>query len=117
MEATDDYFCDIFNMMIDENRYFSHFIKELVKLYKEFNPAFDDVTLSYDLTDTVFELLAKQPVEIQDIRSFLIRKKEDIQLIISPSNGYIFQQPVSLLILYYFEYHRTFLNSNWPLNK
>lgn len=42
MEATDDYFCNIFNMMSDEKRHYAHYLKEMISLFRQFDEKFDN---------------------------------------------------------------------------
>src|SRR5690606_13413889 len=53
MEATDDYFCNIFELMSDEKRYYTQYLKEIIELYTSFN-TFDRQDLDYFVTDSIF---------------------------------------------------------------
>ena len=117
MEATDDYFTRIFALMADEKREFSVYIKELTRVYREFDPAFEDKQLNFDLTERVFELLMLEKVNINDLEAFIERYKVDLKRVIKPQNGLILQQPISILLGYYIVNKQEFLKRNWPLNK
>lgn len=116
MEATDDYFCNIFSMMSDEKRHYSLYLSELINLFKQFNKEFDNNELNHFLTENIFDLLELQNVPIQDLETFVTKHQEDLKRFIQPKNGLLFQQPTIILALYYFIYHRTFLRDNWTLN-
>lgn len=116
MEATDDYFCNIFSMMSDEKRHYSLYLCELVNLFKQFKKDFDNNELNHFLTENIFDLLEIQNVPIPDLETFVTKHQEDLQKFILPKNGLLFQQPAIVLTLYYFFYHRTFLRDNWTLN-
>lgn len=116
MEATDDYFCNIFSMMSDEKRHYSLYLSELINLFKQFNKDFDNNELNHFLTENIFDLLELQNVPIQDLETFVTKHQEDLKRFIQPKNGLLFQQPTIILALYYFIYHRTFLRDNWTLN-
>lgn len=117
MEATDDYFCNIFSLMSDEKRHYSLYLAELMKFFNQFNSAFDKKDLNINLTDSLFEILEIKNVPINEIEIFINKYKSDLVKIVSPGNGLIFQQPIILLALYYFYHHRSFLRENWPLNQ
>jgi putative GTP pyrophosphokinase len=116
MEATDDYFCNIFTMMSDEKRHYSHYSKELINLFKQFKKDFEKNELDLFFTDNIFNLLEIQSVDIQDLEVFCTKRKEQLKKLIKPKNGLLFQQPTIILTLYYFYNHKTFLRENWPLN-
>lgn len=116
MEATDDYFCNIFNLMTDEKRFYAQYLNGLINVFKYFNPHFSSDELNYTIVDNVFELLRWQNVDLQDIEVFVEKFKVDLNRTVKASNGLLFQQPVIILVLYYFYNHRTFLRDNWPLS-
>lgn len=116
MEATDDYFCNIFNMMSDEKRHFSLYLNELTKIYKQFNNDYDKTESNFFITENIFSLLDIINVPIQDIEAFCTKYKEVLNKHIQAKNGLLFQQPSIILALYYFYNNRTFLKDNWPLS-
>lgn len=116
MEATDDYFCNIFNMMNDEKRFFLNYSNELIRIYKNFNPNFVESELDFYLNDSIFDIWESKKVQIEDLESFVNKNNEEIQKYITPTNGLLFQQPIILLTLFYIHNHRTFLKKNWNLN-
>jgi putative GTP pyrophosphokinase len=116
MEATDDYFTRIFTLMSDEQREYSNYTKELMRIYKEFFPDFDKHQLNFDLTERVYELLSDKKVELNLLEAFVERQKQAITSALNPKNGLLFEQPVSILLSYYLFHHKTFLEENWPLN-
>ncbi len=117
MEATDDYFCNIFALMSDEKRYYSNYMKEMIELYKSFNKDFDKQDLNFSLTDSIFELLEIQNVELSDLTFYVEKHKAKLEKIIKPQLGLLMQQPIFLLANYYFDNHRTMLKENWTLSE
>ena len=116
MEATDDYFCDIFSLMTDEKRYYSNYLKELITLFRTFKEDFNNNEINHFLTESIFELLELQDVSIQDLEVFVTKNQDDLKKYIKPENGMLFQQPSVVLVLYYLINHRTFLSEKWTLN-
>ncbi len=116
MEATDDYFCDIFSLMTDEKRYYSNYLKELITLFRTFKEDFNNNEINHFLTESIFELLELQDVSIQDLEVFVTKNQDDLKKYIKPDNGMLFQQPSVVLVLYYLINHRTFLSEKWALN-
>ncbi len=116
MEATDDYFCDIFTLMNDEKRELSKYLNEIFNIYKEFNSKFNRSEIDLNLSDSILYLLELNKVSITEIEVFCTKFNKEIKGIIIPKNGLIFQQPIILLVFYYFKNHQTFLRDNWPLN-
>lgn len=116
MEATDDYFCEVFKIMTDEKRYYLNYLKELIISFKKFSPAFEMETLDKKLTDNIFELLTHISVEIEDINKFTQTNEKDIKLILENSKYYITQQPIIILIAYYIIYKPNQLKANWQLS-
>ena len=98
MEATDDYFCDIFNKMSDDKRKFANFLNELFTLYLGFNAFFKKEELDFDLTKLAFLLLDKKDIAISDIKDFCVRNITDLTTAIVPQNGYLFEQPICILL-------------------
>jgi len=117
MEVTDDYFCRIFELMSDVQRKYANFTSELIRIYASFDDNFKKEMLDIDVTDLIFKLLDLKDVPINDLEEFIIQKRTEISSVIQPSNGYIFQQPVFLLISFYFFRHKGFLRENWPLSE
>lgn len=116
MEATDDYFCEIYRLMADETRFYQNYTNELVKIYKYYNENFQKDQIDLEITDYVLGLLSQKEVSIQQLEEFLTKRDADVKKAINAKNGLLFQQPISILVSYYFFNHRTFLNTNWPLN-
>jgi ppGpp synthetase/RelA/SpoT-type nucleotidyltranferase len=116
MEATDDYFCNIFSMMSDEKRYYALYLTEVINLYSQFNKDFDNTQLNLFITDSIFDLLEVENIPIQELEIFTTKHYKDLAKFIQPKNGLLFQQPTIILTLYFFYYKRTFLRKNWTLN-
>jgi ppGpp synthetase/RelA/SpoT-type nucleotidyltranferase len=117
MEATDDYFCNIFTLMSSEKRYYSQYLKELIDLYKLFNKDFHKQDLNFFITESILELLEIQEVQLENLTYYIEKQKIKLTQITKPQNGILFQQPVFLLANYYFDNHRTVLREKWPLNE
>lgn len=116
MEATDDYFCNIFSMMSDEKRHYALYLKEIINLFRQFNADFENSELNLFITDSIFDLLEIENIPIQELEVFTTKHHKDLAIYIQPQNGLLFQQPTIILTLYYFYYKRTFLRDNWTLN-
>jgi putative GTP pyrophosphokinase len=116
MEATDDYFCNIFALMSDDKRYYSNYMMEIIELYKSFNKDFDKQDLNFSITESIFELLEIQNVELSDLTFYVEKHKDKLEKIIKPQIGLLIQQPIFLLANYYFDNHRTMLKDNWMLS-
>ena len=117
MEATDDYFCNIFALMSDDKRYYSNYMKEIIELYKSFIKDFDKQDLNFSITESIFELLEIQNVELSDLTFYVEKYKDKLEKIIKPQIGLLLQQPIFLLANYYFDNHRTMLKDNWTLSE
>lgn len=117
MEATDDYFCKIFELMSDEKRYYANYIKEIIELYKIFNSDFDKQELNFFISESIFELLEIQNVELSDLTFYVEKHKKKLAKIIKSKNGLLIQQPIFLLANYYFDNHRTMLKDHWTLSE
>lgn len=116
MEATDDYFCNIFNMMSDEKRHYALYLQEIINLFRQFNKGFDNSELNLSITDSIFDLLEVENIPIQELEVFTTKHHKELLKYIKPQNGLLFQQPTIILTLYYFYNKRTFLKENWTLN-
>lgn len=117
MEATDDYFCNIFALMSDDKRYYSNYMREIIELYKSFNKDFDKQDFNFSITESIFELLEIQNVELTDLTFYVEKHKDKLAKIIKPQIGLLIQQPIFLLANYYFDIHRTMLKENWTLSE
>lgn len=117
MEATDDYFCNIFALMSDDKRYYSNYLKEIIELYKSFNKEFDKQNLNFSITESIFELLEIKNVELSDLTFYIEKHKDKLAKIIKSQNGLLIQQPIFLVANYYFDNHRTMLKDNWTLSE
>lgn len=117
MEATDDYFCKIFEIMSDDKMYFASWISELTEEFKAFKPDFDKTTIDLPVTDLVFELLEKKKVDINEVKAFIQKHSKRIAGIVRLSKSSLVSQPIFLLIFYYLIKHKSFLKEEWPLNQ
>lgn len=117
MEATDDYFLEVFQMMADEKRYYRNYLNELITLYKKFVPGFDETKIDFKLSDTMFELLQIEKIDVDKINSFTQKSEKEIKLAYSNLDSYITKQPVSLILLYFIINLSNQLKSNWTMSE
>ncbi|MCF0043665.1 GTP pyrophosphokinase [Dyadobacter fanqingshengii] len=116
MEATDDYFCKIFDLMLDTQRKHTLFLAELTKMYAGLRNGFDPESTDVEIADNVLSLLNAEDVSIDDLHDFLKKKGEEITETILPKNGILFQQPVIILIAYFLYNLEGSLRDHWPLS-
>lgn len=116
MEATDDYFCEIFTLMTDQGRRYRLYLEELSSRFLSVRPEFTREQTDITLTDLVFELLAQQDVPLSEIDKFMVKREQEIKPCIQANRSLLFRQPVILLIAYLLYEHQGFLKTNWPLN-
>jgi len=117
MEATDDYFCSIFDMMSDNTRFFSNYLSDLSRYFAKFDAEFKKDQLDLNLTDEIFSLLSLKKIGIDQIDEFITKREKELKSVIGkPDNGAIFGQPISILASYYFFNHKSWLKKEWPLN-
>ena len=114
MEATDDYFCKIFLMMSDEQRKYHNYVNELIFIYQGFRTTFSKSQLDFELTKLALNLIDFKDVTINQLKEFVIKRNRELSQAIKPINDYLFEQPVCILLSYYFFNHRTFLKEEWP---
>lgn len=117
MEATDDFFCDLFKKMSDETRVYAALVKELQRLYLKFNPNYDLKNVDFALTRILLSLYDQKNLTLTDIETFTVKYEKEISTAISNEFGYLIKQPVFLLPSYYLFNHQTFLVNNWPLSQ
>ncbi len=117
MEATDDYFLEVFQMMSDEKRYYRNYLNELIILYKKFVPDFDEKKIDFRLSDTIFELLQIEKVDVDKINSFTQKNDKEIKLAYANLDSYINKQPVSLILLYFIINVSNQLRENWVMSE
>jgi|SRR5690625_1011358 len=117
MEATDDYFCDIFQLLADEERYFSNYMSDLTEIFQELHDDESLKTKNIESTDLILQLLSEEKIEVPEIKRFVTQNAEKLKRYTKASNSKFFQEPVILLVFYYLENHQTFLRKNWPLNE
>lgn len=115
MEATDEYFLDIFDMMSDESRKYRNYLNELIAKYSKIVPSYNSSNLQMDLNDTLFELLKKKDVSIQEIDNFIVQEEAWLKSGLLEKNGILFKQPIIILLAYYLHNYEKFLRSEWPL--
>ncbi|WP_341906303.1 RelA/SpoT domain-containing protein [Fluviicola taffensis] len=116
MEATDDYFCNIFTIMSDQARKYSNYINELIRIYNTLGFEFERKSISFNMTEEILSLLDIKDVPVNELETFVMKETKAIKDAISSKNDLILNQPIILLINYYIENHRSFLEENWPLS-
>jgi putative GTP pyrophosphokinase len=116
MEATDDYFCNIFKLMNDVERKEGLYLNELSNRFLGVRPDFSKEQTDITLASLVFELLTKHDVPLQVLDRFIAKKGDELTVCIQANQSMLFKQPVILLIAYFLYNHIHFLKSNWPLN-
>ncbi|OLY91197.1 hypothetical protein SAMN05444008_11271 [Cnuella takakiae] len=117
MESTDDYFCQVYNLMADERRNYMVLTNELIKLYKEFDPEFSKSSVDYDLTFKVYESLGSEPINVNELEAFIHKENKDLKRAIRPKNGLLFEQPIILLIAYFVYNNDPAIKEKWPLTQ
>ena len=116
MEATDDYFCKIFKLMLDDERFYRNYMRDLTSMYMSLVNDKESVNVDYFITETIIGLLEQKKVNIDDLKAFVDKEKSHLSKIISESEEVLYEQPAILLIEYYFKNNREFLKDEWPLS-
>lgn len=111
METADDYFCRIIDQMTDKERPHNAYFGDLLKLFKEMEPSFDDNEIDWGFTDDVFSLLVLKNVPIQCLRDYVQSTREKIELAIKNNQTHIIRQPAFLLLAYYLLKHPKWLDT------
>ncbi|WP_375443470.1 GTP pyrophosphokinase family protein [uncultured Fibrella sp.] len=117
MESTDDYFCDIFKLMTNEQRPDQLFLGELTKRFRRLKPQAEPAPIDTTITDLIFGLLSSKQVSPADIDKFLDERGEEVVPYIRKNDSLLFNQPIILLVAYYLLYNQRFMEENWPLNR
>lgn len=117
MEATDDYFIEIFKLMTDEKRKYKLVLDHLTSIFKEIRTDFINEYIDHSITDYIFELLDNEWVEIEDLDSFMRENSSEMSDVILSKNQLIFQQPIIILVAYYLFNHPTLIKEKWPLDE
>lgn len=100
--------------MEEKNREARILHEALVALYKQISPGFQDEQVNRGLEEWVFELRADKPVRVEELEEYFEENSERLEAVISSGDfGIMFQQPVSILINYYFDNNRSFLRKKW----
>lgn len=115
MEATDDYFCSIFEMIADETRKVHNFSVELISIYKTIDPNFISENLDRELTEIFFNFLDDFDISIDGIKEMYQKNKVSIDYAIKNPINYLPTQPVFILVAYLFFNHRHTFEEKWPL--
>lgn len=116
MEATDDYFCTIINLMSDPQRHDAHYMAELGRVFGEICPKLAGTRGDAAIAEEILSLLIQKPVEIGVIEAWVEKEKVRLESIMCEEKSAFTIQPIFLLVDYYFRNNPRFLNDNWPLN-
>jgi ppGpp synthetase/RelA/SpoT-type nucleotidyltranferase len=120
METTDDMFCQIFSKIsmaegIKESPS-KKYVVELTHLYNGLlHRNIDYRTLDINFTDSIFLLLNKLPVTIEDLSEYCHDNEYTIKRGIETGHSQIFNQPAVLLVFYYSDLFPGFLEEEWML--
>jgi putative GTP pyrophosphokinase len=120
METTDDMFCGIFNrisMTGTDGAEPNVYLQELIELYNRLldrKITYQDLDIIF--TDSVFELRNIIPVPMEDLTDYCETIVDVIKPGIEAASATIFRQPAVLLLFYYADLHRGFLESEFRLN-
>ena len=120
METTDDMFCGIFNkisMNGPDSAASNTYLRQLMEFYNRLlgrNVTYQQLDINF--TDSVFELRNLIPVSIDDLTEYCEGVEDIIKLGIQAESATIFEQPAILLLFYYADLHRSFLESEFRLN-
>ena len=109
MESADDYFCRIIDQMTNKERPHNAYFDNLLKLFKEIDPSFNENEIDWGFTDDVFALFVLKEISVEEISDFVERTKSKIQLAINDQN-HITRQPAFLLLAYYLLKHSKWLD-------
>lgn len=120
METTDDMFCQIYSTisMAEEtdNSEVKRFVIDLTNLYNTlFNRNIDYRKLDSNFTDSLFTLLNKKPVTIEELYEYCSDHEELLRAAIDQGQSIVFDQPVILVAFYYADYYPDFINEEWML--
>lgn len=112
MEAADDYFCRIFELMINKERTHNAYFEHLLTLFKNEIPHFQKDSINQAFTEEVFALLNLKDVSIENIDSFWENNKINLIPILK-LNNHITQQPAFILLAYYLKIHPSWTMNNF----
>jgi putative GTP pyrophosphokinase len=120
METTDDMFCQVFSKisMADggEDNPDKKYLIQLTRLYNELlNRHADYKNIDSDFTESVFELLHKLPVSIEDLEEYCVDNENEIKNGVLNNQSLIFEHPAVLVVFYYADYYPDFLREEWML--
>lgn len=116
MEATDEYFCRIFESMLDQERKYRLYLNQLTDMFADLKDGFDREKVDVDLSDMIMTLLPHRNVELEDLRQFVVSHRGELQEALIQKNGLLFNQPIIILIFYYLVNFEAELKKHWPLS-
>lgn len=115
MEATDDYFCEIFDLMTDEKRKYSAFTKSLIQEFNKFQ-TFSKEELDIHISDLVFECTDSIDINDIELNTFVNKYKTEIKKVIEELDYYITTQPIIILIAFFIIYSPAKIKEHWPFD-
>lgn len=116
METTDDYFCNIYDIMRDQSRKYSNYLNELTNKFRQFVPGYVADPTQIDLNDALLRLLSIKEVPMNELDSYIDSHAMSLRNVINPRNGILFQQPTILLVAFYLENYHKILRDSWPFS-
>ncbi len=117
MEATDDYFCDIYERIGKSNNTDKMFVENLIIKFIEFEPNFAPEALDKNLIELILKFINDNEisVSIEDINSYTYKETQSLSISIGAKTNYLVQQPSILLLGHLMESHSEQIKNNLPL--
>lgn len=117
MEATDDYFCDIYKMIEESKNADKLFVESLIEEYKLFNANFTLKDLDKSLIEAILQFSNDFEIEFNfsNIKQYVERKRKSLSLSIEENKSYLVKQPAFLLLGYLMEAYSNQIKENLPL--
>ncbi|MFC5271391.1 GTP pyrophosphokinase [Adhaeribacter terreus] len=107
MEATDDFFCEMFNYINSNQNVPNQFLRELINLYANLDPTFKTDGINLSLDALIIEELEKvnvlQKLRIERINEFVQSNVTKLKRIINLENFLISSHPIIIMIAYLLE--------------
>ncbi|MGM9506976.1 GTP pyrophosphokinase [Larkinella sp. GY13] len=112
MEATDDYFNQIFDLIGNPNNKENDLLKNLGILYKHIVPE-KEVYYSQDLSDLYLPLFYNKPFNVGNLDGF-VENNAQLKNWINRSNLLLFKHPIIIMLAYFLRNDQDYLCENWP---
>ena len=118
MEATDDYFINIFSKMNDTSRKYANIFNELISFYKKYiKTDYDTNDIDNKITDSLITLIDQISINISDIDKYCQKETSKLKDFFTKNDSVLINQPIILLILYCIENKTRQLKDNWTLSQ